>query len=136
MDMNQLGSGPKLNISQTKLKHIVTEQSTSNLDISQLSYRQEDERLSRSLDQNEIRALNSELIEHSELRVPKQSILKGSRNQRAQTRLDRNGTVIDRKQKRYKISFADNVTNDKAKLADVYFVESYKRYNAENTHGT
>jgi len=25
MDMNQLGSGPKLNISQTKLKHIVTE---------------------------------------------------------------------------------------------------------------
>ena len=57
------------------------------------------------------------------------SIMKGGKNPRKHSRLDRNGTVIDRNQKRYKISFADNVTNDKARLADVYFVESYKKFN-------
>lgn len=51
-------------------------------------------------------------------------------------RTDRSGTVIHRQMKKeYKISFADHVTNDKSKIADVYLVESYKRYNLENTHG-
>ncbi len=63
------------------------------------------------------------------------SILKGGKNPRTNGRLDRNGTMIEKQQKRYKISFADNVANDKTRLADVYFVESYKRFNAENTHG-
>ncbi len=57
------------------------------------------------------------------------SILKGGKNPRAIKRIDRNGTVIEKHQKKYKISFADNVNNDKARLADVYFVESYKRFN-------
>jgi hypothetical protein len=50
-------------------------------------------------------------------------------------RTDRSGTVISRHTKSYRITFADNVTNDKEKIADVYFVESYKKYNLENTHG-
>ena len=31
--------------------------------------------------------------------------------------------------KKHKITFADNVVNSKVKLATVYKVESYKRYN-------
>ncbi len=51
-------------------------------------------------------------------------------------RTDRAGTVISRHTtKNYKISFADNVQGDKEKIADVYFVESYKKFNLENTHG-
>lgn len=51
-------------------------------------------------------------------------------------RIDRQGTVISRQTtKNYKVSFADNIANDKDKIADVILVESYKRYNLENTHG-
>ena len=63
------------------------------------------------------------------------SIIKGGSRPRSNMRLDRAGTVISRHTKNYKISFADNITNDKEKLADVFFVESYKKYNLENTHG-
>ncbi len=62
--------------------------------------------------------------------------MKGGSRPRGTLRTDRRGTVITKDQKKeYKISFADHVTNDRAKIADVYLVESYKRYNLENTHG-
>lgn len=66
----------------------------------------------------------------------KMSILKTSSRPLIKERSDRNGTVISRDNKAYKISFADNITNEKEKIADVYVVESYKRFNAENTHGS
>ena len=44
-------------------------------------------------------------------RMPKPSILKGSNRKREVTRVDRNGTMICRGDKKnYKISFADNIT--------------------------
>jgi hypothetical protein len=64
------------------------------------------------------------------------SILKGTQRPKMTMRTDRNGTLIGRENKStYKVSFADHITNEKDKIADVYFVESYKRFNAENTHG-
>lgn len=67
---------------------------------------------------------------------PKMSIMKGTVRPREYTRCDRNGATIAKETKqKYKISFADTITNDKDKIADVYMVESYKRFNAENTHG-
>ena len=58
------------------------------------------------------------------------SIIKGGSRPRSNMRQDRRGTVISRQTKQtYKISFADTVQNDKEKIADVYFVESYKKYN-------
>jgi len=64
------------------------------------------------------------------------SIIKGGSRPRSTMRTDRSGTVISRSaSKSYKITFADNVANDKAKIADVYLVESYKKYNLDNTHG-
>jgi hypothetical protein len=52
-------------------------------------------------------------------------------------RTDRSGTVISRHTKsNYKISFADKINGEAEKIADVYFVESYKKYNQENTHGS
>lgn len=63
-------------------------------------------------------------------RFPKLSILKTGRNPRNTSRIDRNGFAIDRNHKSYKISFADNINNGTtAKLADVYLVESYKKFN-------
>lgn len=50
-------------------------------------------------------------------------------------RTDRSGTVISKHSKAYKISFADQVSNDKEKISDVYYVESYKKFNLDNTHG-
>jgi len=69
-------------------------------------------------------------------RFPKLSILKTGRNPRNTSRLDRNGFAIDRNHKSYKISFADNINNGSTKLADIYLVESYKKFNQENTHGS
>lgn len=70
-------------------------------------------------------------------RYPKLSILKTGRNPRKTSRIDRNGFTIDKGQKTsYKISFADNINNGSSKLTDVYLVESYKRFNQENTHGS
>ena len=63
------------------------------------------------------------------------SIIKGGARPRSTLRTDRSGTVISRHQKNYKISFADSIANDKEKIADVFIVESYKKYNLENTHG-
>ena len=64
------------------------------------------------------------------------SIIKGGSRPRSTIRTDRSGTVINRHStKSYKISFADHVNNDRGKIADVYLVESYKRYNLDNTHG-
>ena len=63
------------------------------------------------------------------------SIIKGGTRPRSTLRTDRAGTVISRHTKNYKVSFADNITNDKEKIADVFLVESFKRYNLENTHG-
>lgn len=51
------------------------------------------------------------------------------------SRKDRHGKSIVKKSRTHKISFADNVGDDSNKLADVYFVESYKKYNRENTYG-
>jgi hypothetical protein len=69
-------------------------------------------------------------------RSSKMSIIKGGARPRSTIRTDRRGTVISRHTtKSYKVSFADNITNDKEKIADVFVVESYKRYNLENTHG-
>lgn len=65
------------------------------------------------------------------------SIIKGGSRPRSNMRQDRRGTVISRQTKQtYKISFADTVQNDKEKIADVYVVESYKKYNLQNTHGS
>lgn len=50
-------------------------------------------------------------------------------------RIDRHGTTIVKGTKGHKISFADNIQEDKNKLAEVYFVESYKKFNQENTYG-
>lgn len=63
------------------------------------------------------------------------SIIKGGSRPRSNLRTDRSGTVISRHTKNFKISFADSIANDKEKLTDVYFVESYKKYNLQNTHG-
>lgn len=63
------------------------------------------------------------------------SIIKGGTRPRSTLRTDRSGTVISRHTKNYKVSFADNITNDKEKIADVFLVESFKKYNLENTHG-
>lgn len=67
--------------------------------------------------------------------LPKMSILKGGRLPRNTSRMDRKGIPIDKAQRSYKISFADNINNGSSKLADIYLVESYKKHNAENTHG-
>lgn len=71
----------------------------------------------------------------SRSQIPKSSILKANKNRPIAPRTDRHGTIINPENKAYKVSFADNVTKDKEKIADVYVVESYKRFNAENTHG-
>ena len=62
------------------------------------------------------------------------SILKGGIQPRNTNRIDRRGNSITTHQKGYRISFKDNITNDKAQLADVIFVESYKKFNYDNTH--
>ena len=36
-----------------------------------------------------------------------------------------------KKQQRHRISFADDVSGDKNQLADVHYIESYKKYNQE-----
>lgn len=76
-----------------------------------------------------------ELRSFSSMRMPKPSIIKGGTRPRTARRTDRNGTLITSKAKSQRVSFADSVTNDRDKLTDVYLVESYKRFNAENTHG-
>lgn len=81
----------------------------------------------------DLKKFRNSLLEEG--RYPKMSILKGGRNPRNTQRTDRNGYAIDINQKSYKISFADNINNGSSRLADVYLVESYKRFNAENTHG-
>ncbi|CDW72599.1 UNKNOWN [Stylonychia lemnae] len=95
------------------------------------------DRLSKSLDQeDEPENFRGSMLENP--RYPKLSILKGGRLPRNTMRQDRNGYSIDKDLKKQKISFADNIninTNGSAKLADVYLVESYKKFNAENTHG-
>ncbi len=53
----------------------------------------------------------SEYIEDKGM-LPKMTILKGGKNPRKSIRTDRNGALIDKSQRKYKISFADNVTND------------------------
>jgi len=63
------------------------------------------------------------------------SIIKNGSRPRSTLRIDRSGTVISRHTKNYKVSFADNINNDKEKIADVFLVESYKKYNLDNTHG-
>lgn len=64
------------------------------------------------------------------------SIIKGGSRPRSTLRTDRSGTVINRHSKQsYKITFADHVANDREKIADVFIVESYKKYNLDNTHG-
>ena len=50
-------------------------------------------------------------------------------------RSDRNGTLIVKDgKKKHNISFADQV-EDQKQIADVYVVESYKKFNQENTYG-
>ena len=53
---------------------------------------------------------------------------------RMSERTDRNGTVINKERREHKVSFVDNVMHEK--LADVIVVESYKKHNMENTHGS
>lgn len=50
-------------------------------------------------------------------------------------RTDRNGTEIVKGDKKHVVSFADQIEKDKSRLADVYLVESYKKYNSDNTYG-
>ena len=35
------------------------------------------------------------------------------------------------KKKRHKVTFLDEVTDDKSALTDIHFIESYKKYNQE-----
>ena len=35
------------------------------------------------------------------------------------------------KKKRHKITFMDEITNDKTQLTEVHYIESYKKYNQE-----
>jgi len=50
-------------------------------------------------------------------------------------RMDRKGTVIMKGgAKKHRIVFADQLDKEN-ELVDVYFVESYKKYNLENTYG-
>lgn len=76
-----------------------------------------------------------DFLDQSVDRQARISIIKGGTRPRSTLRTDRAGTVISRHTKNYKISFADNINGDKEKIADVYFVESYKKFNLENTHG-
>ena len=67
---------------------------------------------------------------------PKMSIMKGGKRPRMSNRTDRNGVTIAKGVRDHKVSFADSVKKDKEKIAEVYVVESFKRFNLENTHGT
>ena len=49
-------------------------------------------------------------------------------------RTDRNGNKIEKGVKSHRITFKDNLQEDEGKIADVYIVESYKKYNQENTY--
>ena len=35
----------------------------------------------------------------------------------------------DKKKQRHRLTFADDVTGNKAELTDVHYIESYKKYN-------
>jgi hypothetical protein len=65
---------------------------------------------------------------------------KGGLRQSDVLRIDRSGTKIEKGVKTHKITFADTIepNNDKEKpkLTDVYVVESYKKYNSENTYAS
>jgi hypothetical protein len=56
---------------------------------------------------------------------------RGGLNTHDTERLDRKGNRITKGIKSHRITFADHVTNDKEKLTDIYFVESYKKYNSD-----
>ena len=51
------------------------------------------------------------------------------------SRTDRVGNSIVKGDKSHRITFADQVSKDRSKLTDVYYVESYKKYNYENSYG-
>ena len=60
---------------------------------------------------------------------------RGGLNSHEIMRTDRKGTIISKREKSHRITFADHVTNDKARLTDVYLVESYKKYNHDMNYG-
>jgi hypothetical protein len=96
----------------------------------------EHRRESRSVDARNLHDfIEQSRMDEGGLRDSRVSIIKNGTRPRSTLRTDRAGTVISRHTKNYKVSFADNITNDKEKIADVFLVESFKKYNLENTHG-
>ena len=74
----------------------------------------------------------------NKMRYPKLSILKartGNTPSKSQfSRFDRRGHAIDESTRNYGVTFADDIKETEAKLADVVVVESWKEHNYDNTH--
>ena len=66
--------------------------------------------------------------------APKDSTGGSGENKQAKGRRDMFGTKISRGKKKHKVTFKDQV--GKGKVAKVYMVESYKKYNVETTTST
>jgi hypothetical protein len=66
--------------------------------------------------------------------APKDSTGGSGEDKNGKTRKDRFGTKISRGKKKHKVTFKDQV--GKGRVAKVYFVESFKKYNVEQTSHT
>jgi len=64
--------------------------------------------------------------------------MKNEGNTDRSERFDRNGTLITKgRSRKHKVSFADSISQDQNKrIADVIIVQSFKKFNLDNTYGS
>ena len=73
-------------------------------------------------------------IKNGSTNVPKDSTGGSEELKGYNGRKDRFGTKISRGKKKHRVTFKDQI--GKGKVAKVYFVESFKKYNVETTNST
>lgn len=87
-----------------------------------------------SIDNEADNSKNLELNKSGSKEVPKDSTGGSGENKNGASRKDRYGTKISRGKKKHKVTFKDQV--GKGRVAKVYYVESFKKYNVETTSNT
>lgn len=63
-----------------------------------------------------------------------EKVINNRKQSNVEKRTDSSGTIIKKGSKRHKVSFADQVK--KKPIAEVYYVESYKKYNSDESAQT
>ena len=87
-----------------------------------------------SIDNELNNSKNLELSKSGSKEVPKDSTGGSGEGKNGKSRKDRFGTKISRGKKKHKVTFKDQV--GKGRVAKVYYVESFKKYNVETTSNT